>query len=161
MILPASHKFLRIIYTSINRIDLGTLAGRTELQQLAARAQGRNRDAAISGMLIHNESNFGQLLEGPAAAVESTMERIILDPRHTDIAVLECRPTDQRIFETWVSGYVGPDAAYQQNPSPQLRAALCTAAVLPGDVFTKMFDLAESGRLADNLQPKPPHDLAI
>lgn len=44
---------------------------------------------------------FVQALEGPAAAVMTTYQRILNDPRHTDSRVVSAGPADAREFGDW------------------------------------------------------------
>jgi hypothetical protein len=46
-----------------------------------------NRMAASRGFLVAGEGRFLQVLEGPAAEVEATFQRIQRDPRHGDLVM--------------------------------------------------------------------------
>ncbi len=56
---------------------------------------------------MFSAGRFGQVLEGPQAAVEATFERIQQDTRHGDVALLEFVPISERAFDTWAMAYVG------------------------------------------------------
>lgn len=68
----------------------------------------RNAAADITGCLISADGRFAQILEGKRGAVETLMQSIRRDPRHTDIAILEERPVAERQFAGWALGYAGP-----------------------------------------------------
>jgi methanogenic corrinoid protein MtbC1 len=72
-----------------------------ELHQLAAAAQSRNRNEAITGLVLYDDAHFFQWLEGPTDSLERIMRSICNDPRHTDIEVLDNRPIAARTFGDW------------------------------------------------------------
>jgi hypothetical protein len=72
-----------------------------DLQHLTRTAQARNHREAVTGVLLHDDSSFFQWLEGPADGVERVMRSIRADPRHTDLDVLERRPSSERRFDGW------------------------------------------------------------
>jgi hypothetical protein len=61
----------------------------------------RNAKSDVTGCLLLVNGWFLQLLEGPRDAVESTLARIAIDPRHNDLQVIENRLADERIFADW------------------------------------------------------------
>lgn len=72
-----------------------------DLQHLTRTAQARNHREAVTGVLLHDDSSFFQWLEGPAGGVERVMRSIRGDPRHTDLEVLDRRPSSARRFDGW------------------------------------------------------------
>ena len=75
----------RLIYRSREREKFSPL----DLKKLLARARSRNRAVRVTGMLIYNEHDFLQVLEGDERAVKTTFLRIENDPRHEDLCVLQ------------------------------------------------------------------------
>src|SRR5918997_4465479 len=67
-----------------------------DLQHLTRTAQARNHREAVTGVLLHDDGRFFQWLEGPADGVERVMRSIRADPRHTDLDVLDQRPSSAR-----------------------------------------------------------------
>ena len=55
----------------------------------------------ITGNLIFHSDLFLQLLEGPADAIDSLYQNILLDNRHTDIFKLRDEITQRRLFASW------------------------------------------------------------
>lgn len=51
--------------------------------------------------MLHDDSSFFHWLEGPAQGVERVMRSIRGDPRHTDLDVLNQRPSSARRFDGW------------------------------------------------------------
>ena len=72
-----------------------------DLQGLMQAAQARNRREAVTGVLLYDENNFFQWLEGPDEGIARVMRSIRSDPRHTDIEVLSTGPAQGRCFGDW------------------------------------------------------------
>lgn len=78
---------------------------RQELLALHARAREKNRVAGITGMLIHKDGRFAQVLEGNEATVRQLFETIRKDDRHGDVKILMEGPIAQREFADWSMGF--------------------------------------------------------
>ncbi len=72
-----------------------------ELYRLTLQAQARNSRESITGVMLYDERRFFQWLEGPGDSVGRVMHSIRHDPRHTDIEVLDDKPTNARTFADW------------------------------------------------------------
>ena len=72
-----------------------------ELHDLTRVAQARNSREAVTGLMLYDNKNFFQWLEGPAPAVASVMDSIVADRRHTDVEILDKRPAETRVFADW------------------------------------------------------------
>jgi hypothetical protein len=88
---------LRLIYTSVQAPGFNRLA----FEHLCERASKNNKALGIEGLLLCNDSEFMQCLEGPHEAVAFVYGKIVKDPRHFDIRLLVCEPTDHHLFENW------------------------------------------------------------
>lgn len=64
-------------------------------------ARRNNPRHGITGMLISRADIYLQLLEGPAAAIESTFARIARDDRHLDVRRLYSSSEANRLFPNW------------------------------------------------------------
>jgi hypothetical protein len=93
---------LQLVYTSAatRRFDEAALA------TLLERARARNHALGITGMLLHHQGTFLQVLEGPEAAVEALYAKIGADPRHKNAMVLQRRTIEERDFGDWEMGFV-------------------------------------------------------
>lgn len=60
-----------------------------------------NREFRLTGVLVTIQSHFLQALEGPEAAVRGAYNRIALDPRHSDIAIISSGLAETRLFGEW------------------------------------------------------------
>ena len=72
-------------------------------------SQRNNAQANITGLLLHSNGQFFQVLEGEAEAVQTTFERIKHDPRHSDIQMIFQEQTTQRLFSDWSMGFLPTD----------------------------------------------------
>jgi Sensors of blue-light using FAD len=89
----------RLIYASRNTIPAIDL--NEEIGAIIRASIRRNREVAITGLLLVHEGCFLQVLEGPAEAVLTTYGRICEDPRHSETKVLGAGPAPVRSFGDW------------------------------------------------------------
>ncbi len=78
---------------------------RQELLALHARAREKNSRVGITGMLIHKDGRFAQVLEGEEGAVRQLFDIIRQDGRHRDVKILMEGPIAQREFADWSMGF--------------------------------------------------------
>ena len=95
---------IRLIYAS--RVAPGVQE--EQLQKILATAWKHNGEHGISGILYFNGDVFFQCLEGMSAEVNQLYHRIVVDPRHRQLTLLEVRTISERQFADWKMGYV-PD----------------------------------------------------
>jgi hypothetical protein len=76
-----------------------------ELVALLEKSRKNNHAVDVTGMLLYNDGNFMQLLEGPKPAVEKVLVRIQADPRHRGIIQLLQGETEKRNFSEWAMGF--------------------------------------------------------
>ena len=96
----------RLVYYSRNRLPEAAMTT-TAVDEILAASRANNARVGVTGALLFNSGCFGQVLEGPQAAVESTFERIQQDERHGDVSLLAFTQVDARAFASWSMGYVG------------------------------------------------------
>jgi hypothetical protein len=77
-----------------------------DLRALLAAARERNAAVAVTGMLLHDNGTFMQVLEGAPDVVETVFNRINRDPRHRHVVLLDRRNLDERDFPDWSMGFV-------------------------------------------------------
>lgn len=70
----------------------------SELEEIAETGRRNNGRTGITGVLLHYNGNFLQLIEGEADAVNETFARISADSRHTGILKMQDKPIAQRQF---------------------------------------------------------------
>ena len=74
-----------------------------EVLNIARKNNGRD---AVTGVLCFNRKYFLQCLEGGRMAVNETYHRILNDPRHKDIVLLDYKEVDCREFSSWGMAYI-------------------------------------------------------
>ncbi|MFG6503081.1 BLUF domain-containing protein [Microbacterium sp. P05] len=76
-----------------------------ELQNLLVQARQNNSDRGLTGMLLYRGGRFVQVLEGSESDVRAVVERIDIDPRHSNMRILFEEPIAERQFADWTMGY--------------------------------------------------------
>jgi hypothetical protein len=90
--------------TLVNLVYVSNAArklGAADIETILHGAQRENATRGITGALMYYDGRFLQVLEGPAAAVQSVYERILADTRHQDVRLLIREPTSERLFGQW------------------------------------------------------------
>ena len=72
-----------------------------DLRDIHAKARSNNEHIDVTGSLFYNGGWFLQVLEGPAATLDSLYKKIELDPRHKNSRVLYNEPASFRTFPRW------------------------------------------------------------
>lgn len=93
-------RLLRLTYASRAAEGLS----RRDLRAIAETAQKRNAGLGLTGLLLHVDGEFLQVLEGPGAAVEAMFEAIEADPRNTWVTRLSTERILRRAFADWSMG---------------------------------------------------------
>jgi hypothetical protein len=89
----------------------------TELRSLLASARAANERAGITGMLLYQDGNFMQALEGDEAVVLALRRRIEVDRRHQGVLTLTSGPAREREFGQWSMAYFDLGAAGSEPPA--------------------------------------------
>lgn len=72
-----------------------------------------NRRLGVTGLLLHIDSGFLQVLEGPKDAVTMIFSKIERDTRHIGVRVLVQQEVNERLFDGWSMGF---DRLSESNP---------------------------------------------
>jgi len=91
---------VRLIYASRAAEPLGHDA----LTALMKTSRDHNSTAGITGVLVHSDGIFLQLLEGGRNAVNALYNRITQDERHHDVVLLSYDEVAERRFAGWAMG---------------------------------------------------------
>lgn len=78
-------------------------------QRIVARAQVRNRQLDVTGMLLYVHPGFVQVLEARSEVLDEVAARIAADPRHHDMRIIERTPITTRRFDRWNMGLLVTD----------------------------------------------------
>jgi len=76
-----------------------------ELAEILTASNKNNRRDNITGLLLYNDGNFIQLLEGDEADVQHTFQRISTDQRHKSITPIASGKLKKRNFPEWAMGF--------------------------------------------------------
>lgn len=92
---------IQLFYVSTASIKMDVRA----LESILKKAHANNLKAQITGMLIYEDGNFMQVLEGNAETVRNKFHQIARDPRHKNIIKLGENTVDKRDFPDWSMGF--------------------------------------------------------
>ena len=92
-------------YVSTETEDLGS----DGMVELLTEARRINTSRDITGLLLHRDRSFYQVLEGEEVVVRQTFDSIEKDERHTAIDVLFEGEVDEREFPDWQMGFLNLD----------------------------------------------------
>jgi hypothetical protein len=114
------------VSTAARAIDAG------DLHEMLQRAQKRNNELGITGVLISRGNTFMQYLEGPTGMVEYIYQRIRKDPLHYGVVEVVRGAIGTREFAGWSMALGRPEAVAKPEDE-----ALTTAAVMLEGTFVK------------------------
>lgn len=86
-----------------------------ELEALLRDVRAKNARVDVTGILLYSGGSFLQTLEGPEAAVDDVMAKVVDDPRHRDVLVVHRDNISDRMFAGWSMGFreISPDRAQE------------------------------------------------
>lgn len=76
-----------------------------ELNQLLVGARSSNDAEQVTGVLLYDEGNFFQYLEGPVDGIERIYRRIKASKDHHGLIQLFSRGIPERHFQNWSMGF--------------------------------------------------------
>lgn len=116
------------------------------------RARERNLRESITGVLLYNDSNFMQYLEGPAEEIDRFYAIIRADPLHHGIIELLRAPIEAREFGAWSMAFRADEASALSFPTEHEALLLARLAPPPSPaaaarMLLSTFFFSERGRL--------------
>ena len=123
-------RFIQLVYASQARPGFQA----SQLTELVARSQERNRAVGITGALYSGDGVFAQVLEGPPAPVFALYARVLEDPRHVDIQTLTVRQVEERTFPQWGMAQVRGQVAPPVSPAALLEQSASGSTWVDGPV---------------------------
>jgi hypothetical protein len=90
-----------LIYLSRSSRDLSE----ADLLELLRSSRENNLKTGMTGLLLHKDGNFLQLLEGEKEAVTALFAKISDDDRHFNVTKLLEGPCEARQFPGWSMGF--------------------------------------------------------
>ncbi|HYW17291.1 MAG TPA: BLUF domain-containing protein [Allosphingosinicella sp.] len=129
-----------LTYTSRARLDLGD----QDLAAIHQSARHLNALDGISGLLLFDGSRFLQIVEGTEEAIDTLVERLRMDSRHSAFEVRDERHVERRSFPDWAMELVRVSPGYGN-------AKDVVATILPATVAPPVRELVlrMSGQLAE------------
>ncbi len=110
-----------------------------EILSMLSKAKDYNAEHGITGCLLYHNSQFLQLLEGEKEEVELLFQKILQDPRHHSIEVIENDESDVRLFNTWSMAFYD----YGQNGlSAHFKLRQIDTFLNESNIFSKKSSLA-------------------
>lgn len=97
---------VRLVYAS----RISEVFKPSDIEEILKIAKANNREVGVTGILCFSRKYFLQCLEGGRQAVNKTYHKILNDPRHEQIVLLDYRQIDQREFSRWGMAYVPEQA---------------------------------------------------
>ncbi len=97
-----------LTYTSLAQLDLTA----TDLEDIHRTARAGNGLNGITGLLIFNGTHFLQVIEGGADAIDSLVDALRRDRRHTGFEIRDISHIDLRSFPDWSMELVKIEASY-------------------------------------------------
>ncbi|RIJ56885.1 BLUF domain-containing protein [Clavibacter phaseoli] len=124
---------LSIVYSSTAERSFDDV----DLAQLLAQSRATNEAHGLTGLLVHREGRFLQLIEGEEDDVRERMAAILADDRHGRIATLMEERITERQFPDWTMGFARYDARVAER--------------IPG--YRESFEDLEGDRPDDRIRP--------
>ena len=141
----------RLVYASRSAEALPQAA----IDQILAVSRANNARVGVTGALMYGAREFLQCLEGSREAVNATYARILRDPRHADVVILDYREIDRRWFAGWGMHHVPPLwSARQRLLRYGEREAFAPRTMSAGSALALLEDLARA-MPADGLDAEP------
>lgn len=98
---------MELIYTSRATRELGV----DQLVEMLRAIRAKNERHGVTGILLHHEGSFLQVLEGEPEVLARLYVTIERDPRHDRVRLLRRRTLEARRFAEWAMGFASsPDA---------------------------------------------------
>jgi hypothetical protein len=93
---------VRLLYAS--RVTTSLTAD--DIDSILEQSRAHNVPNGITGMLCYGENLFIQVLEGSRKNVSAVYNRIVTDPRHSEVQLLIFEEIGERHFASWTMGQV-------------------------------------------------------
>jgi hypothetical protein len=92
---------VRLMYASRTKTD-----SPVDLQSILRQSQANNPKLGVTGVLCYSNGIFLQVIEGGRTTVNQLYNRIVSDPRHSQVEILSFDEIHERRFATWSMGQV-------------------------------------------------------
>ncbi len=95
------------------------------IESILEQSRRYNPTLGVTGILCHGGDVYMQVLEGGRAVVNGLYNKIVRDPRHTEVLLLHYEEVAERHFAGWTMGQVNlskinPSTLLKYSDRPQL-----------------------------------------
>ena len=111
--MPKAKDLVELSYLSEAVSDMSFLG----LMRLLESARTFNQNNCITGILLYDNQQFGQIIEGERANVMKAWKRIQDDKRHHRVELLEIREISERSFPEWLLRFYGGETLTRDYPA--------------------------------------------
>ena len=111
--MPKPKDLVELSYLSEAVSDMSFLG----LMRLLESARAFNQKNGITGILLYDNQQFGQIIEGERAGIMKVWKRIQEDRRHHRVELLEIREITERSFPDWLLRFYGGDTLTRDYPA--------------------------------------------
>ena len=127
---------VRLVYASraVPSVD------QAELAAILRKSKANNPAHGITGVLCFSEGIFLQVLEGGRSPVNRLYNRIVADPRHTDVELLAYDEIGERRFAGWSMGQVNMARLNRALLLKYSESATLDPYAVSGSVSMALFD---------------------
>ncbi|MEO0442281.1 MAG: BLUF domain-containing protein [Pseudomonadota bacterium] len=109
--LQGEHILIRMTYIS----RYNTHNDNDELNKILDQARKNNSSRGITGVLVFNHDYFLQSIEGRRPLINELLRKLVKDPRHFSLQIIETREIDQRRWTHWDMNYLTPTARHKDK----------------------------------------------
>ena len=103
----------RIVYLSQHAQPITA----AELTSILNTARRKNLTSELTGILISHKTRFFQVLEGPPSELDRTYAKILKDPRHCNMQLIDACLVQERAFSNWRMGFWQPQELRPEQQS--------------------------------------------
>ena len=111
--MPKPKDLVELSYLSEAVSDMSFLG----LMRLLESARAFNQKNGISGILLYDNQQFGQIIEGERASVMKAWKRIQDDKRHHRIELLEIKEITEKSYRDWLLRFYGGETLVRDYPA--------------------------------------------
>lgn len=111
--MPKPKDLVELSYLSEAVSDMSFLG----LMRLLESARTFNQKNGITGILLYDNQQFGQIIEGERANVMKVWKRIQEDKRHHRVELLEISEISERSFPEWLLRFYGGETLTRDYPA--------------------------------------------
>ncbi|MBU3538061.1 BLUF domain-containing protein [Polynucleobacter sp. UK-Gri1-W3] len=110
--MPKPKDLVELSYLSEAVSDMSFLG----LMRLLKSARAFNQKNGVTGILLYDNQQFGQIMEGERSSVMRAWKRIQEDKRHHRVELLEIREITERNFPDWLLRFYGGETLTRDYP---------------------------------------------